>query len=282
MGASLLITLREGLEAALIISIILAFLSRMDQPKQIRSGWLGAGAAVAASLAAGAVVFWTAGELSGRAEELYEGTAMLVAVAVLSYMVMWMRKQARFLKGHLEAQVESALKTGSTFAMGFLAFVVVIREGIETVLFLFSAWRVDSDTSALFLGGLIGLAVAITIGYLGYKGSRFINLRTFFNVTGVLLIIFAAGLLAHGIHEFQEAGVFPVIQEEVWNTNGVLNEKAGIGSFVKALFGYNGNPELLEVLFYFAYLVGVLWTYFRPTREPSRISQPAAPQRGEG
>ncbi|MEE9202982.1 MAG: iron uptake transporter permease EfeU, partial [Dehalococcoidia bacterium] len=264
MGASLLITLREGLEAALIISIILAFLSRMDQPKQIRSVWLGAGAAVAASLAAGAVVFWTAGELSGRAEELYEGTAMLVAVAVLSYMVMWMRKQARFLKGHLEAQVESALKTGSTFAMGFLAFVVVIREGIETVLFLFSAWRVDSDTSALFLGGLIGLAVAITIGYLGYKGSRFINLRTFFNVTGVLLIIFAAGLLAHGIHEFQEAGVFPVIQEEVWNTNGVLNEKAGIGSFVKALFGYNGNPELLEVLFYFAYLVGVLWTYFRP------------------
>ena len=278
MGASLLITLREGLEAALIISIILAFLSRLDQPKQIRSVWLGAGAAVAASLAAGAIVFWTAGELSGRAEELYEGTAMLVAVAVLSYMVMWMRKQARFLKGHLESQVESALKSGSTFAMGFLAFVVVIREGIETVLFLFSAWRVENDTSALFLGGIIGLSVAIAIGYLGYKGSRFINLRTFFNVTGVLLIVFAAGLLAHGIHEFQEAGVFPIIQEEVWNTNGVLNEKAGIGSFLKALFGYNGNPELLEVFFYFAYLAGVLWTYFRPASEPRGISQPAPPQ----
>lgn len=278
MGASLLITLREGLEAALIISIILAFLSRMGQPKQFRSVWLGTGAAVAASLVAGAIVFWTAGELSGRAEEVFEGTAMLVAVAVLSYMVLWMRKQARSLKAHLEAQVESALKTGSTFAMALLAFVVVIREGIETVLFLFSAWRVEEDTVALFLGGLIGLTVAIAIGYLGYKGSRFINLRTFFNVTGVLLVFFAAGLLAHGIHEFQEAGIFPIVLEEVWNTNGVLSEQAGLGSFLKALFGYNGNPELLEVLSYFTYLVGVLWIYFRPAREPSRISQPAIPQ----
>jgi high-affinity iron transporter len=200
---------------------------------------------------------------------------MLVAVGVLSYMVLWMRKQARFLKSHLEAQVESALKTGSTFAMAFLAFVVVIREGVETVLFLFSAWRVEENTGAMFIGGLIGLAVAIAIGYLGYKGSRFINLRTFFNVTGVLLIFFAAGLLAYGIHEFQEAGIFPVIQEEIWNTNGVLNENTGLGSFLKALFGYNGNPALLEVLFYFTYLVGVLWVYFRPAGEPRRISQPA-------
>lgn len=107
--------------------------------------------------------------------------------------------------------------------------------------------------------------VAIAIGYLVYKGSRFINLRTFFNITGVLLIFFAAGLLAHGIHEFQEAGIFPILQEEVWNTNRVLNESSGLGSFLKTLFGYNGNPELLEVLLYFAYLVGALWTFFRPT-----------------
>jgi len=275
LGASLLITLREGLEAALIISIILAFLVRTGQHRALRSAWLGTGAAVVLSVAAGAIVFWTAGELSGRAEQIYEGLAMLVAVGVLSYMVLWMRKQARYIKSGLEAQVESALKTGSTFAMALLAFVVVIREGIETVLFLFSAWKVEGDTAALFIGGIIGLVVAIAVGYLGYKGSRFINLRVFFNITGVLLIFFAAGLLAHGIHEFQEAGLFPILQEEVWNTNGILNEKAGLGSFLKALFGYNGNPELLEVLFYFAYLGGVLWTFFRPASESPRITQPA-------
>jgi high-affinity iron transporter len=137
---------------------------------------------------------------------------------------------------------------------------------------------VEGDSAALFTGGIIGLVVAIAVGYLGYRGSRFINLRVFFNVTGVLLIFFAAGLLAHGIHEFQEAGLFPILQDEVWNTNGVLNEKAGLGSFLKALFGYNGNPKLLEVLFYFAYLGGVLWTYFSPTGEPGRLSQHTAPQ----
>ncbi|MDP6782528.1 MAG: FTR1 family protein [Dehalococcoidia bacterium] len=188
-----------------------------------------------------------------------------------------MRKQARHIKSGLEVQVESALKTGSTFAMALLTFVVVIREGIETVLFLFSTWQVEGDSAALFTGGIIGLVVAIAVGYLGYKGSQFINLRVFFNVTAVLLVFFAAGLLAHDIHEFQEAGLFPILQDEAWNTNGVLNEKAGLGSFLKALLGSNGNPKLLEVFFYFAYLGGVLWTYFRPAGEPGRFSQPAAP-----
>lgn len=270
MAASLLITLREGLEAALIISIILAFLARLGRRDQFRDVWLGTALAVAVSLGVGAAIFWTVGELGGRAEEVFEGAAMLLAVGVLSYMVLWMRRQARYIKAQLESQVESALQTGSVLAMGLLAFIVVVREGIETVLFLFSAWRVAEDSQSLFLGGLIGLAIALAVGYSGYRGSRFINLRAFFNITGVLLILFAAGLLAHGLHEFQEAGLFPILREEVWNTNGVLNEKMGLGSFLKAIFGYNGNPELLEVLFYFGYLASALWVFYRPAGGPQR------------
>lgn len=152
MGAAILITLREGLEAALIVSIILAFISRLGRQDQFRSVWLGTGVAVGVSLVVGGGVFWTVGELSGRAEQIYEGTAMLIAVAVLSYMVLWMRKQARFLKAQLEAQVKSALQTGSTFAMAFLAFVVVVREGIESVFFLFQRLAGGGECSSAVPG----------------------------------------------------------------------------------------------------------------------------------
>ena len=278
MTASFLITLREGLEASLIISIILAFLARMGRKAQFRSIWLGTGLALLASLAAGGVIFLTVGALEGRPEEIFEGLAMFLAVGVLSYMVLWMRRQARHMKAHLEAQVKEALMAGSALALASLAFVVVVREGIETVLFLFGASR-GAEPGAVLWGGLLGLALAAGIGYAGYRGSRRLNLPLFFNITGVLLILFAAGLLAHGIHEFQEAGVFPVVREEVWNINPVLSEGEGIGAFLKALLGYNGNPELLEVLFYFGYLVATVAFFFRPEKpRPAR----AILTRGEG
>lgn len=264
MGAPLLILLREGLEASLIISIILAYLARIGKRDYFSSIWLGVGLATTASLLVGAVIFWTVGELSGKAEEVFEGLAMFLAVGVLSYMVVWMRRQARFIKAHLEAQVERAVEIGSTLAMTSLAFIVVVREGVETVLFLFGASRAASPGEVI-IGGLLGLALAVAIGYSGYKGSRWLNLRLFFNITGILLIFFAAGLLALGIHELQETGVFPVIKEGVWNINPILNEKVGLGSFLKALLGYNGNPELLEIVFYLGYVASAFWLFFRPS-----------------
>lgn len=273
-----MIVLREGLEASLIISIILAFLGRMGRKDQFRSIWLGTGLALLASLAAGDIIFLTVGGLEGRAEEIFEGLAVFLAVGVLSYMVLWMRRQARHIKAHLETQVKEVLMAGSALALASLAFVVVVREGIEMVLFLFSASR-SAEPGAILWGGLLGLALVAGIGYAGYWGSRRLNLPLFFNITGVLLILFAAGLLAHGIHEFQEAGVFPVVREEVWNTNGVLNEKTGVGAFLQALFGYNGNPELLEVLFHFSYLTATPAFFFRPEKpRPAR----ASPTRGVG
>jgi high-affinity iron transporter len=264
MLSSLLITLREGLEAALIIGIILAFLTRSDNRQGFKSVWLGTSLAVIVSLLAGAAIFLLAGEFSGRAEEIFEGIAMFVAAVVLTWMIFWMRKQASDIKTHLHAQIQSVLTSGSSLGLVVLAFVVVVREGIETVLFLFAATRVAESPALFTAGGLLGLVIAVAIGYSIYRGSSRLNLRAFFNVTSIVLIVFAAGLLAHGIHEFQEAGIIPIVIEHVWDINHILPETSTFGRFLTAIIGYNGNPSLLEIIFYIAYLVSTLAIYFRP------------------
>ncbi len=263
MVPSILITLREGLEAALIIGIILAYLARTGNREKWGVVWLGTGLSILLSVLVGAGIFLTAGGIEGRAEEIFEGTAMLAAAGVLTYMILWMRRQAINVRAHLQAQVQTALETGSLLALGLLAFVAVGREGVETALFMFAATKTATALTAT-VGGLLGLAAATVLGYLLYRGTARLNLRTFFNVTSVLLLLFAAGLLAHGIHEFHEAGVIPPVIEALWNTNAILDEASPLGSFLKALFGYNGTPSLVEVLAYAGYLLLVGWLYFRP------------------
>ncbi len=264
MWGSFLITLREGLEAALIIGIILAYLARTGNRQGFKPVWLGTSLAVLVSLIAGAVVYLVAGEFTGRAEEIFEGVAMFIAVGVLTWMIFWMRKQAVDIKAHLHAQIQSVLTSGSSLSLVLLAFVVVVREGIETVLFLFAATRVAESPLLFTVGGFLGLVIAIGIGYSIYKGSSRLNLRTFFNATSVVLIFFAAGLLAFGIHEFIEAGIIPPLVDPVWDINHILSEKSTFGLFLKAILGYNGNPSLVEVIAYPVYLAVVLWFYFRP------------------
>jgi high-affinity iron transporter len=265
MLSSLLITLREGLEAALIIGIILAYLARTGRRDAFKAVWLGTGLAVAASLIAGVAVYFSVGALEGRGEAIFEGAAMLLAAGVLTWMIFWMRRQAASIKAHLHAQIQSSLHGGSTLGLVGLAFIAVVREGIETILFLFAATRVAESAALSTLGGVLGLVLAVGIGYSIYKGTSRLNLRVFFNVTGLLLILFAAGLLAHGIHEFQEAGLVPVIVEHVWDINTVLPEASLVGRFLAAIFGYNANPSLLEVIAYVLYLAITLVAYFRPT-----------------
>lgn len=264
MFNSLLITLREGLEAALIIGIILAYLARTNNRHGFKPIWLGTILAVLISLVAGVAIYLLAGEFSGQSEEIFEGIAMFVAAGVLTWMIFWMRKQAVDIKAHLHAQIQSVLTEGSSLGLVILAFVVVVREGIETVLFLFAATRTAQSPVLFAIGGLLGLVVAIVIGYGIYKGSSRLNLKAFFNLTSLVLIVFAAGLLAHGIHEFHEAGVIPVVIEHVWDTNNILPEKSTFGQFLTTLVGYNGNPSLIEVGAYFIYLVLALGIYFRP------------------
>ena len=261
--ASFLITLREGLEAALIVGIILAYLAKTGNQEKSGAIWVGVALSVVMSLVVGAAIFLTAGGLQGRAEGLFEGTAVFTAASVLTYMIFWMRKQAITVRAHLHHQVNTALQAGSLTALGLLAFVAVGREGIETALFIFAATETASPLAAT-VGGLLGLAAATVLGYLLYRGTYRLNLRAFFNLTSVLLLLFAAGLLAHGIHEFQEASVIPPVIEHVWDTNRILQEASTIGSFLKALFGYDGNPSLVEVLAYAGYLLLVGWAYFRP------------------
>jgi high-affinity iron transporter len=271
MGASLVITLREGLEAALIVGILLAYLSKSGRRDAFKLIWLGVAAAIAVSLGVGAVIQVTASRFEGQAEYVFEGLAMLTATAVLVWMIFWMRKQAKHIKGELQASIDTALAGGSAFALGFLAFIAVVREGIETALFLFATSRTE-EPAAWLIGGLLGLVLSVAIGYLLYRGVRVLDLQTFFKFTGILLIAMASGLFAHGLHELQEAGWIPIIVEHLWDVNHILDERGAIGGCLKAVFGYNGNPSLIEVSAYSMFLPGTLWLFLRPPSERAKTA----------
>ena len=278
MGAALLTT-REGLEASLIVGIVLAFLAKTDNREHMRVVWAGTAAAVLASVITGALLFFTVGELEGRSEQIFEGIAMFSAVAVLTWMIFWMRRQAVNIKHDLEARIQGAIAAGSALGLASVVFFAVLREGWETALFLFAISE-SSTPGTTAIGAVVGLAISITLGVLLYRGSRRLNLRQFFTVTGILLIVFAAGLLAHGIHEFQEAGLLPMTVEHVWDTNALINEDTTFGEFMTTLFGYNGNPSLLEVIAWATYLVAALVFFLRPLVEwrPGRGAATSAQQ----
>lgn len=279
MLGSLVITLREGLEAALVVGILLAYLSRIGEERRKPAIWLGVGLAALASAVAGGVIFITVGGLQERTGQIFEGATLLVAVVILSYMTFWMRRQASDLKGSLQRQVASATTSRSNLSLALLSFVVVVREGLETALFLFGASR-ESSPVLVFFGGLVGLAVSIALGYGIYRGGLRLNLSSFFRVTGLLLIFFAAGMFAYGLHELVEANVFPAIIDPIYNISRILPEKTPIGEFLKALLGYNANPALSETALYVLYLAGMLRFYFsdaeRPTVRRRAEATPAA------
>ncbi|MCA1726704.1 MAG: FTR1 family protein, partial [Actinobacteria bacterium] len=208
MGAAFVITLREGLEIALILAIVLAYLNKIDRRDLHRQVWLGAAAAAVVSAIAGAVIWIVAQGLSHRAAEAFEGVTTLVAVGFVTWMIFWMRRHAAGIKGELQGRVELAVGSGAV-SLPVVAFFVVIREGLETALFMFSAYRAgEADPMLRTVGAILGLALAFGAGYLIYRGGLKLNLRTFFRVTGVLLIIVAATLVRYGLHELYEAGAF--------------------------------------------------------------------------
>jgi high-affinity iron transporter len=273
LGAAL-VTTREGLEASLIVGIVLAYLAKTDNRRYFRIIWIGTAAAVALSIMLGAALFFTIGELEGRSEQIFEGFAMLAAVAVLTWMIFWMRKQARNIKSELEDKLQSAIVAGSAFGLASVVFFAVLREGWETALFIFAVGE-SSTPLATGIGAVIGLVISISLGIALYMGSRRLNLRQFFTVTGILLIVFAAGLLAHAVHEFQEAGLLPETVEHVWNTNALIPEESHVGRFLTAFFGYNGDPSLLEVAVWLGYLVVALTLFLRPLVTFRRETAPA-------
>jgi high-affinity iron transporter len=262
MLAGFLLALREGIEAALIISIVLGMLKKMNRYDRAPMVWLGVAGAALLSVAAAIILNVIGAEFEGAAEQAFEGFTMLFAAAVLTWMIFWMQKQGRQIQKGLEADVREALSGGQTVALFSVAFFAVLREGIELALFLtavnFSSPIVGSDASILgWLGGVLGLIAAAILGWLLYESALKLNLRRFFQYTSILLILFAAGLVGHAVHEFNELGWIPSVVEHVYDLNPIVPETSTAGQFLKALFGYNGNPSLTEMLAYIAYFVVV-------------------------
>lgn len=272
MGSGLLITLREGLEIALVLAIIVAYLNKIGRSDGLSAIWVGAAAAAAASVVAGLLFHQLVGEFEGRWEEFIEGALAFAAVGVLTWMIFWMRGHARGIASELHAKLDGALERSFT-ALGIVAFVAVAREGFETVLFLLGAETASASGAAVVTGGAIGLAAAAVLGYLFYLGSERVDLRVFFNWTGLLLIVFAAGLFAKGVHEFRELLELEAAwySAPVWEISGGPLAEGWTFDFLKGLFGWSSDPERVRVVAYLAYLVPVLWFYFKGAVTPARL-----------
>ena len=277
--AAFLVMLREGVEAALIVGILLAYVNRIGRRREWQWVWAGTISASVLSLIAGIVIFSTIGALDDRAEEIAEGVVAWVAAGLLTWMIFWMGSQARHIRGRLEGEVDTALASGGGGALAAIAFFAVLREGLESALFLIST-TVGTEADRLqLLGGMLGLAAAVVIGYLIYRGGTRIDIRAFFRVTGVLIILFAAGLIAKGIHEFQVVGLLPTVVDPLWSLNVLDPDTSLAGEFAKSLFGWRPDPSLLMVVGYLAYLIPIGGAFLSMTRKagtPRRTGQSAA------
>jgi high-affinity iron transporter len=279
MGASLLITLREGLEISLVLAIIVGYLSKSGRSGYLRQVWIGVGLAAVVCVIAGVAFRAVVGEFVGKSEQFIEGTLAFSAVAVLTWMIFWMRTHARGMRGALQSRLDVALER-SPMALVVVAFVAVAREGFETVLFLIGAENEGTSGAAVVIGGLLGLIIAAALGVLIYRGGQRVNLAKFFTWTGALLLLFAAGLFAKGVHEFREFfGIdWKPIADSMWTVaSGPFSEGRTVHDFLNGLFGWSPDPERIRVAAYFLYLVPVGWLYLRDLAGPfSRRMHPKA------
>lgn len=257
--SALLIGLREGIEMALVVGIVLAYLGQTGTMRAARWVWAGVAAASAVSLGFLGVLNALDAEFEGATEQIFEGVTMVLAATFLTWMIFWMLRNARFLKGELHRGVEAALaRGGAAWGLFLLVFFAVVREGVELALLLFAA-----PGEGKLLGAVIGLAIAVGVGVLIYAFGRAIDLRTFFRVTSVLLVLFAAGLIAHAAHEFAEAGILAAVEgPKLWSTKALLPDSEGLGSILRALFGYQDEPTVIELATYIGYFV-VVWSIWR-------------------
>jgi high-affinity iron transporter len=261
---------REGIEAVLVIVIILLYLKNTNQRFYYKYVLIGSALAIISSIIFAILFSALFGGFSGTAEQIFEGIAFIISGIFVLTLVLWMSKEGPKMKKHLEEKVKVSIESGRVLSIAILTFIIIIREGIELVLLLTGATSVGSLNQVdVILGSLIGLGISVGLGLLIYYGVKNINLSKFFKVTNVILILFVAGLITYGVHELIEAGVVNPIIQEVWNIKHILPEKFPdgnpltpewleiIGSLLKALFGYNANPALLEIIIYPSILISV-------------------------
>lgn len=274
--ATAVLVFREGLEGALIIAIMLGYLRKVGRTDHKLSVWAGALSAATAAIGFAVLLGFIGAQFADPAKGIYEGGTSLLAVLMLSYMIFWMSRQARFIKGSLEQSMKESFARGATWGLFGLAFVTVAREGVETALFL-SASAFQTSGTATLVGGLAGLAVALGVAWAVYVAGARLNMRTFFKVTTVLLVVFAAAMFRYALHEFDEVGLVPTIIDPIWNTSAIIPEGSTLGSILQGLVGYNPTPSLVEVIGYVGYLLFAVIFLVRPTARPAATPKPSVP-----
>lgn len=270
MLVGFLLGIREGLEAALITGAVMGALDKTGQRRLRSYVWSGLSAAVLISVFAGWGLYWLGVSLEGNAEKIFEGVTMILAAGILTWMIFWMQKQAGNLQDGLVRDIGQAADLNNGWGIFSLVFFSVFREGLELALFLTAA-GLHAGSQLSLIGGLVGVAAAAAIGWAIFKSLIQLQLSAFFRVTGVLFILIAAGLLAYGIHEFNELGWIPGIVSPVWNINPILPEQSVIGSLLKSILGYNGNPTLTEVSVYILYLLSMFF-FLQPTHRDDIVT----------
>lgn len=255
--ASFLITLREAIEAALIVGILLVYVTKIGEKRLKKQVWIGTITGILLSIIVAIIFQFALGGFESY-EEIFEGFAMIIASLLLTWMIIWMMKTGKEIQKKLEEKVDVSIKQQQKYGILTLALISVLREGVETVLFLAGVGASEDSLWIVVWSGLLGIVVAVVIAILIFYSGKRINLRIFFLITSIILIIVAAGMFTHGIHEFQEIGWFGSethwLQRYVWDASGILNDKTNeLGKFLRALFGYQDKPTWLEIISYIGY-----------------------------
>ncbi|MBA4182130.1 MAG: iron transporter [Anaerolinea sp.] len=277
MAFSFLVTLREGVEMALIVAILLGYLRSVGQKRHFREIWMGVGVAAGICLAIGVSLEVASAEMDKRVVEAFEGFAMIFAVAVLTGMAFWMRRQAAGISVELRAQMSEALNRGSVTALVLLAATSVGREGLETTLFLFAGSANGSSGPEYWLGGALGFGVAAGIGLGIYHGTSRVPLKQFFLVSGVGVLVLAAGLLANSVVKLYEAAIITNLGARPWDTEGLISITSTMGKFLNTLLGYDSAPSMLQIGLYWGYLTLAVAAFLLiPVRKPAGAAAIAA------
>lgn len=273
MLANYLIGLREGLEAALIVAILVAYLVRLDQSSALPRLWLGVGLAIGLSMGVGAFLQLTSQTLTFEAQEAFGGVMSVLAAGLITWMVFWMARHAHRLRAHLHGEVDRAL-LGSAWMLTFVAFMAVAREGIETALFLWAGIRASGSTSTPLVGALLGLATAVAVGVLIYRGALRLNLSRLFTWTGIALIVVAAGVLAYGVHDLQEAAILPGLHHLAFDVSAQIPPSSWYGTVLKGTVNFSPTTTWLELVVWWAYLIPTMSLYLRVIRQGRPARQP--------
>jgi high-affinity iron transporter len=273
-----LIGLREGLEASLVVSILIAYLVRTSRRDKLWPIWCGVGVAIALSLGVGALLTYTSAHLSFQAQEAFGGIMSIIAVCFVTWMIFWMRRAARSMRGELEQQVDRALAMG-TGALVVTAFLAVGREGVETALFVWSTVAYSDTGIVPFVGLVLGLGTAVVLAYLLYRRALKINLGTFFTWTGAGLVVVAGGVLAYGVHDLQEAGLLPGLNNLAFDVSNVIAPTSFLGTLLKGIFNFSPATTWLQAVAWTLYVVPVMFFFLRGSRRAPE--KPASPNGGQ-